>query len=148
LRGHIAISMVSMGHSGVEFKTRRAIWLLRPPLAQMFGDGTVYLIDMQGQPLHTWKLPHPPGLYGYLLDNGHLFSGGKPQADLERLPPWQRGFKAGSAMEVDWRGQVLWEVRHPDHHHDARKLRNGNVILLCMEKMPRELISRIQGGLP
>jgi Arylsulfotransferase (ASST) len=116
--------------------------------APMFGDGTVYLIDMQGKPVHTWKLPHPPGLYGYLLDNGNLFYNGKPLTELARLPAWQRGFKAGAAMEVDWQGRVLWEVRHPDHHHDGRKLRNGNVILLCMEKMPRELIPRIQGGLP
>jgi hypothetical protein len=114
----------------------------------MFGDGTVYLIDMQGAVVHTWRLPEPPGLYGHLLDNGHLLYGGKPRAELERLPLWQRGFKAGLVMEVDWGGRVLWEVRHPDHHHDARKLRNGNVILLCMEKMPRDLIPRVQGGLP
>jgi hypothetical protein len=113
--------------------------------APMFGDGTVYLIDMQGQTVHTWKLPHLPGNYGYLLDNGHLLYSGRPQDSLERLPAWQRAFKAGVAMEVDWHGEVLWEVRHPDHHHDARKLRTGHVMLLCMEKMPRELIPRIQG---
>ena len=39
----------------------------------MFGDGTVYLIDIRGEVVHTWKLPYSPGLYGYLLDNGHLF---------------------------------------------------------------------------
>ena len=117
-------------------------------VAPQFGDGTVYLIDMQGIPVHTWDLPHPPGLYGYLLENGNLFYSAKPRAQLEGLPLWQRGFKAGAAMEVDWRGRVLWEVRHPDHHHDARKLRNGNVILLCMEKMPRDLVPRIKGGLP
>lgn len=116
--------------------------------APMFGDGSVHLIDMRGGTVHTWKLPHPPGLYGYLLDNGNLFYAGKPVEPLARLPLWMRGFKAGSAMEVDWNGRVLWEVRHPDHHHDARKLRNGNVILLGMETMPRELIPRIQGGLP
>lgn len=116
--------------------------------APMSGDGTVYLVDMGGETVHTWKMPHPPGLYGYLLDNGNLFYGGKPVDQLEKLPLWMRGFKAGSAMEVDWNGRVLWEIRHPDHHHDARKLRNGNVVLLCMETMPREMIPRIQGGLP
>jgi hypothetical protein len=116
--------------------------------APMFGDGTVYLIDMAGDPVHTWTMPHPPGLYGHLLDNGHLLYGGKPRAQLERLPLWQRGFKAGVVMEVDWRGRVVWQLDHPDHHHDARRLRNGNVILLCMERMPRDLVPRIQGGLP
>lgn len=116
--------------------------------APMFGDGTVYLIDMRGDIAHTWTLPHPPGLYGYLLDDGHLLYSGKPRANVEHRPLWQRNFAAGAAMEVDWRGRVLWQVQHPDHHHDARKLRNGNVILLCMEKLPRDLIPRIQGGLP
>jgi hypothetical protein len=49
---------------------------------------------------------------------------------------------------VDWSGRVLWEVRHPDHHHDARRLRNGNVVLLCSRPLPAELIGRIQGGIP
>src|SRR2546426_22917 len=113
----------------------------------MFGDGTVYLVDMRGEVVHTWRLPHRPGLYGYLLDNGHLFYSGKVMADLERFEAWGR-FKAGAALEVDWRGNVLWEINHPDHHHDARKLRNGNVILLCLRALPAELHARVKGGLP
>ena len=113
----------------------------------MFGDGTVYLVDMRGEVVHTWRLPHRPGLYGYLLDNGHLFYSGKVMADLERFEAWGR-FKAGVALEVDWRGNVLWEINHPDHHHDARKLRNGNVILLCLRALPAELHARVKGGLP
>src|SRR5215467_4988491 len=81
--------------------------------APMFGDGTVYLVDME---------------------------------DLERFEAWPR-FKAGAALEVDWNGKVLWEVKHPDHHHDARKLRNGNIILLCLRPMPAALRARVQGGL-
>ena len=33
---------------------------------------TVYLIDMQGDVVHTWEMPYPP-LYGYLTDRGTLF---------------------------------------------------------------------------
>ena len=33
------------------------------------GDGTVYLIDLEGNVVHTWKLPYPPGRYGYLTDD-------------------------------------------------------------------------------
>lgn len=42
----------------------------------MLGDGTVYLIDMDGQMVHAWRLPYRPGCYGYLED-GHLFYSGK-----------------------------------------------------------------------
>ena len=113
----------------------------------MFGDGTVYLVDMDGSVAHTWRMPYRPGLYGYLLDSGHLFYSGKVPHDLARFEAWPR-FKAGSAMEVDWGGRVVWEVRHPDHHHDARRLRNGNVLLLCLRALPADVATRVRGGLP
>lgn len=113
----------------------------------IFGGGTVYLLDMHGEVVHTWRLPYRPGLYGYLLDDGHLFYSGKVMEDLERFEAWPR-FKAGAALEVDWSGRVLWEVRHPDHHDDARRLRNGNVLLLCLRPVPDALRARIRGGLP
>lgn len=115
--------------------------------APMLGDGTVYLIDMGGDVVHRWNMPFRPGLYGYLLDNGHLFYSGKTMEDLDRFEAWPR-FKAGAAMEVDWQGRVLWQVKHPDHHHDARKLRNGNVMLLCLRPLAADIASRVVGGLP
>lgn len=115
--------------------------------APMLGDGAVYLIDMRGDVVHRWNMPCRPGLYGYLLDNGHLFYTGKTMEDLGRFEAWPR-FKAGAAMEVDWQGRVLWQVRHPDHHHDARKLRNGNVMLLCLRALPPDIARRVEGGLP
>ncbi len=115
--------------------------------APMSGEGTVCLIDMAGELAHSWKMPHRPGLYGYLLDNGHLFYSGKMMEDFDRFEAWLR-FKAGAAMEVDWHGRILWEVRHPDHHHDARKLKNGNVLLLCLRPLPAAIAHRVQGGLP
>ena len=125
-------------------RTRTGLIAHDPALAQpgytlftpMYGDGTVYLIDMAGEVVHRWQMPYRPGLYGYLLDNGHLFYGGKVMEDLDRFEAWPR-FKAGAALEVDWQGRVVWEVRHPDHHHDARKLRNGNVLLLCLRAIIR-----------
>ena len=37
------------------------------------GQGGVYLLNLEGQIVHQWKLPYPPGPYGYLLPNGNLF---------------------------------------------------------------------------
>ena len=48
--------------------------------APMFGDGTVYLLDMEGNAVHRWNAPLPPGDYGYLLPNGNLFYVGKMPA--------------------------------------------------------------------
>src|SRR5262245_44914662 len=113
--------------------------------APMTGDGAVYLIDIQGKVIHTWKLPYPPGLYGYLTDRGTLFYNGQIRNDsfIGGTP-----FMGGAAMEVDWSGKVLWEIKQPDHHHDGRLLRNGNVLLLCSAELPAAIAKRVKGGLP
>ncbi len=81
-------------------------------------DGIVYLISLDGKVVHTWKMPYPPP------------------------------FKGGVTLEADWTGKVLWEVRHPNHHHDGRLLRNGNVILLCATELPDDVAKKVQGGRP
>jgi hypothetical protein len=111
----------------------------------MQGDGIVYLIDLEGKVVHTWKTPYPPGLYGYLTERGTLFYNGQIPNDtfIGKAP-----FRGGAALEADWKGKVLWEVRHPNHHHDGRLLRNGNVLLLCATQLPDDVARRVQGGRP
>jgi hypothetical protein len=113
--------------------------------APLEGDGNVYLIDLHGNVVHTWKMPYPPGLYGYLTDKGTLFYNGKipNETYLGKAP-----FKGGVALEADWNGKVLWEVRQRDHHHDGRLLKNGNVLLLCATELPDEVAKKVQGGRP
>jgi uncharacterized protein (UPF0248 family) len=103
----------------------------------------VYLVDLQGQVVHTWGLPYPPGLSGYLTERGTLFYNGRTSEEsfLSRFP-----FKGGVVLEADRNGKVLWEVRHPDHHHHGILLRNGNVLLHCMGQVPDEIARRVQGG--
>ena len=110
-----------------------------------FGDGTVYLIGIEGDVVHTWKLPYPPGRYGYLTDRGTLFYNGRTPG-----PGWlgRQGFKGGVAPEADWNSNMLWEVHHADHRQDGRLLRNGNVLLLCAGVVPPDVAERVQGGIP
>lgn len=115
--------------------------------APLSGDGKVYLIDLDGEVVHTWQMPYPPGQYGYLTERGTYFYNGKTPENSTRYisnKPW----KGGAVLEADWNGRVLWEVRHPEHHHDGIRLRNGNVLLICLAPLPRDLIPRIKGGLP
>jgi hypothetical protein len=111
------------------------------------GQGDVYLIDLEGKVVHQWTLPYRPGLHGYLLPNGNLFYGGKDLEDQRFFPVWSN-YRGGVLAEVDPQGTILWEHRSPDHHHDARRLRNGNVVLLGLEKIPRAFVPRIRGGIP
>jgi outer membrane protein assembly factor BamB len=115
--------------------------------APQSGGGKVYLIDLEGNVTHTWQMPYPPGNSGYLTERGTLFYNGKTIEDSKRFisgQPW----KGGAALEVDWNGRVQWEVRQPDHHHDGIRLRNGNVLLICLAQLPQELIPKIKGGMP
>jgi uncharacterized protein (UPF0248 family) len=109
----------------------------------IWGDGTVYLIDLHGKVVHTWNMQYPPGLSGYLTERGTLFYNGRTSEEsfLGRFP-----FKGGVVLEADWNGKVLWQVRHPDHHHHGILLRNGNVLLNCMGRVPDEIARRVKGG--
>jgi len=115
----------------------------------MYGDGSVYLLDMDGNEVHTWKMPYRPGDYGYLLPNGNLFYLGQtpetPQDDM--FVGWQL-FSGGVLMEVDWDGNVVWEHRDPAHHHDGRRTASGGAVYLALELVPPEVQERVQGGLP
>jgi len=37
----------------------------------------VYLIDLRGEVVHTWRMPYPPGMSGYLTPRGTLFYNGR-----------------------------------------------------------------------
>jgi hypothetical protein len=103
---------------------------------------TVYLIDLQGNVIHSWDMPYPP-FYGYLTDRGTLFCNGKiPNPSYVGRAPYM----CGAALEADWKGQVLWEVHHPDHTHDGIRLRNGNVLLICKKPLPDPIVPQVRGG--
>jgi hypothetical protein len=108
-------------------------------------SSTVYLVDSQGKLEHSWQMPYPPGYYGYLTPRGTLFYVGSIASG--RFPGQPTGLVGGVVLEANWNGDVLWEVRNPDHHHDARLLRNGNVLMLCATELPDDFASRVVGGI-
>jgi hypothetical protein len=80
----------------------------------------VYLIDMEGNIVHTWKVH---GVHGqYLLENGNLIY--DTTRTSHRFP---RGIR-----EVDWHGEEVW--RYPClSHHDFHRLAGGNTLILAHE---------------
>ena len=117
--------------------------------APMRGPGDVFVLDSEGTVAHKWQLPHPPGLYGYLLPNGNLFFNGQVPDDntAGRFHSWDR-FKGGAMLEVDWDGHIVWEHRDADHHHDGRRTATGGAIYLTVEQMSEADATRVQGGIP
>mgnify|MGYP001586678507 CR=1 FL=1 len=107
------------------------------------GSNEVYLVDMKGKVVHSWKAANTPGLYGFLLKNGNLMYAGNTEEFKEAPTPGG----SGVISEIDWSGKVVWEYRDKFMHHDFAKLPNGNLMVIAWEKMTDENKARIVGGL-
>jgi len=115
--------------------------------APLTGHGEVYLVDLDGEVVHRWKLPYGPGQTTRLLPNGNLLYNGKTPESLALFPVWSL-YRGGIVLEADPHGRIVWEHRRPDHHHDACRLRNGNTVVLGLQEVPADFAPRIRGGLP
>ncbi len=107
------------------------------------GIKNTYLIDMDGEVVHSWDLPADVGNYAYLLENGNLLAAIRTEEDNPRLPA-----KGGHLIEYDWDGNIVWE--HVDHmqHHDFRRKANGNTVYAAWEKhTDPEVMKSIPGGI-
>ena len=98
------------------------------------GSRTIYLIDMEGHIVHTWKTAYTPGAYAMLLENGNILMGGSLQGS-----PASFGGAGGIVQEIDWDGKVVWEYKlmtedEVQHHCFARNPKNGNTLILAWER--------------
>lgn len=121
-----------------ELKAYRGYTLFTP-----VGGTEVYLIDMKGRPVQTWGMPFELGTHGVLLPNGNLLYAVKvpqgPLADFDGA--------AGSLLEVDWGGNIVWQYEDPYMHHDFCRMPNGNTILLRWVPTPDDIALKVKGGL-
>ena len=113
-----------------------------------FQGSTAYVIDMMGEVVNSWDLTDDPrerNIFSVsLLENGNLFAALHLAAG--DAPPFV--FKGGLIMEVDWDGNIVWQFRDEDQHHDVRLLPNGNLLSLRAEVLPPDLEARVPGGQP
>jgi hypothetical protein len=98
-----------------------------------------YLIDMEGNVVHTWKSPTGPGLYAELLPNGNLLRGTRPQYKYCGIPG-----TAGGVEEIDWNGKVVWKYKMANknqvQHHCFSRMPNGNTLILGWERIKNEVM--------
>ena len=97
------------------------------------GSKTVYLIDIEGYVVHTWKTDYTPGSFAMLLENGNLLRGGTLQG-----APAPIGGAAGLIQEIDWDGNVVWEYKlmndNQVQHHCFARMTNGNTLVMATER--------------
>lgn len=103
----------------------------------------VYLVDLDGNVVHTWETDLPPGGGLYLLDNGNLLRCSR----VDDNPRFHGGGIGGIVQEIAWDGSVVWQYDlHGDdmtQHHDVEPLPGGNVLLIAWEyQSPAEAEAR------
>ncbi|MCX6245518.1 MAG: aryl-sulfate sulfotransferase [Bacteroidetes bacterium] len=93
-----------------------------------------YIINNEGRKCHEWTAStYNPGQSVYLLENGHLLRTCMIMGSLG-----SGGGEGGRIEEYDWDDNLVWEFNYSTadytQHHDVKKLPNGNIIMLVVEK--------------
>jgi hypothetical protein len=100
-------------------------------------SNTAYLIDLEGQVVHTWTTNLAADA-GYLQDDGSLVR----QARIAEPENFKAGGVSGYLQRVSWDGEVLWQWRMGDTekilHHDLEVLPNGNILVIAWEQISTE----------
>lgn len=109
-------------------------------ISQLFGSKT-YLIDKNGEVVHTWELTRPSGGVSYLLEDGTLLQTSIiEESDL--FPEAVRTGGGGYLQFINWEGEVVWEYAHITdtqlQHHDVEPLPNGNILFIVYERFLEE----------
>jgi len=96
-------------------------------------SATTYLINLDGQVVHTWESDFGPSGWVYLQDNGNLARGGRdPEA-----PVFSGGGQGGWFQELTWDGELVWQYRFSSTdsltHHDVAIMPNGNFLAIAWE---------------
>lgn len=108
-------------------------------------DNTViYLIDMRGDIVHTWKTTNGQGspFVSRLLPNGNLLV----YTSMNSAPVKIGGY-TGLIEELDWDGKVVWShtmcSKNEVSHHAFDRMPNGNTLMLGWERVkPEEMLKR------
>jgi len=112
-------------------------------LFSALGGKDAWLVDMQGNVAHRWKMPCPPGLHGELLPNGNLLYAGR--VNDAPLPDFEGA--GGILLEVDWDGNTLWKYEAKYMHHGFYRMRNGNTMIFKWVPVPEDIAAKVNGGL-
>ena len=91
-----------------------------------------YLMDNNGNTVHTWSSAHRPGQSVYLLEDGTLMRTANTGTSA-----FGSGGAGGRVEQYDWDGNLLWAYGHSTaahcQHHDIEVLPNGNVLMISWE---------------
>ncbi len=103
-----------------------------------FGGQSTFLIDLDGNVVHSWTTERKPSQAAYLLEDGSLLRTAKIPSRTFNIP----GGPAGGIQRFSWDGELLWDyVVADDHklsHHDIEPMPDGNVLVVAWELKSRD----------
>ncbi|MEW8219979.1 MAG: DUF1566 domain-containing protein [Candidatus Thiodiazotropha taylori] len=93
---------------------------------------TTYLMDNDGNAVHSWASDYRPGNAIYLLKDGSLLHTGNLANSS-----FNAGGAGGIVQTIDWNGNVTWEYTYSStthlQHHDVEMLPNGNLLMIAWQ---------------
>ncbi len=93
---------------------------------------TAYLMDNDGNFVHSWETEYSPGNSMYFSENGSLLHTGKIGNTT-----FTTGGAGGLVQIFDWDGSRTWQYQYSsqDHlqHHDVEILPNGNILMVAWQ---------------
>ena len=96
-------------------------------------SGIVYLIDMNGTIVHTWRGSTMTGLDVHLFKCGDVLRSFIPGIS----PTFIGGGMTGCVERINWRGKITWSFEYFTDkvclHHDFEVLPNGNILMIAWE---------------
>jgi len=109
----------------------------------------IYLVDMMGRVVHQWEVKTDPQLYAEALERQ---VDGSWLAVLWRDPLRVKDEQAPvsaiaqtTVVDLDPRSNIVWRWDAPENfwpHHDVRRLKNGNTLLLLNTLVDKPKIAR------
>lgn len=101
------------------------------------GSKTTYLIDSNGDYVHSWDSEYLPGPTSYLLETGNLL-----RSIQKGHPVFTVGGVGGGLELLDWDGKQMWEIplvtEKSIQHHDIEVMPNGNILALLWDLKTRD----------
>ena len=121
-------SQAALTEENVTSDSQSAGYILFAPLRST----TTYMINSDGEVVHTWPSTYYPGNAVYLLENGYLLRTGSLRSQT-----FDAGGSGGIVQQINWQGDVVWEFEYAEEngllHHDIEPLPDGNILMIAWE---------------
>lgn len=118
-------------------------------------SSTAHLVDINGNSVHSWKLPGRIGRHARILPNGNLavntLRPSETTSDGRPLPypfPFFNKYGGGVMSELDPEGNIVRQFCDPLGHHDQNRLDDGGILYTGLEALTPEQSAQVVGGVP